>query len=61
MTIRRKDPSESSLSVKLSPEQVRAKIVEEIVNTERDYVRHLEDIIEVSCKLGYCSKIFIIY
>ena len=26
---------------------MRAKVIEEILNTERDYVRHLEDIIEV--------------
>lgn len=47
MTIRRKDPSSSTLPQKLSPEQVRAKIIEEIISTERDYVKHLEDIIEV--------------
>lgn len=47
MTIRRKDPSSSSLPVKLTPKQVRAKIIEEIISTERDYVKHLEDIIEV--------------
>lgn len=47
MTIRRKDPSSSSLPQKLAPEQVRAKIIEEIISTERDYVKHLEDIIEV--------------
>ena len=46
MTIRRRD-STPSLPQKLSPEQIRAKIVEEIINTERVYVRHLEDIIEV--------------
>ena len=33
---------------KLTPAEVRAKVVEEILNTERDYVKHLEDIIEVS-------------
>ena len=33
---------------KLSPSEVRAKVVEEILNTERDYVQHLEDIVEVS-------------
>ena len=47
MTIRRKDPSNSTLPEKLTPAQVRAKIVEEILSTERDYVKHLEDIIEV--------------
>ncbi len=50
MTIRRKDPSSSSIPQKLTPEQVRAKIIEEIVSTERDYVKHLEDIIEVRQK-----------
>ena len=33
---------------KLTPSEVRSKVVEEILNTERDYVKHLEDIIEVS-------------
>lgn len=47
MTIRKKDSSSSSLPKKLTPEEVRAKIVEEILGTERDYVKHLEDIIEV--------------
>ena len=46
MTIRRKD-SAPALPKKLSPPEVRAKIVEEILNTERDYVQHLEDIVEV--------------
>lgn len=32
---------------KLTPSEVRSKVVEEILNTERDYVKHLEDIIEV--------------
>ena len=47
MTIRRKD-SAPSLPRKLTPTEVRAKVVEEILNTERDYVHSLEDIIEVS-------------
>lgn len=32
----------------LSCEQVRANIVQEIVATERDYVKHLKDVVEVS-------------
>lgn len=32
---------------KLSQEQVRAKVVEEILSTEEVYVRHLGDITEV--------------
>jgi hypothetical protein len=55
MTIRRKDPSSSSIPVKLSPEQVRAKIIEEILSTEQDYVKHLEDIIEVCTNDPYTS------
>ena len=46
MTIRRKD-SAPSLPRKLTSNEVRAKVIEEILNTERDYVKHLEDIIEV--------------
>lgn len=34
----------------LSCEQVRANIVQEIVATERDYVKHLKDVVEVSVK-----------
>ena len=47
MTIRRKD-SAPNLPRKLTPTEVRAKVVEEILNTERDYVRNLENIVEVS-------------
>ena len=56
MTIRRRD-SVSSIPKKLSPSEVRAKVVDEILNTERDYVRHLEDIVEVREKeVGiYCK------
>ena len=43
---RRKD-SCPSMPRKLTPSEVRAKVVEEILNTERDYVKHLDDIIEV--------------
>lgn len=46
MTIRRKD-SAPSQPRKLTSNEVRAKVIEEILNTERDYVKHLEDIIEV--------------
>ncbi|CAI8028598.1 Rho guanine nucleotide exchange factor 4 [Geodia barretti] len=58
MTIRRKD-SCPSLPRKLTPTEVRSKVVEEIINTERDYVKHLEDIIEgflKKCRLN--SKLF---
>ena len=43
---RRRD-SVQSMPRKLTPSEVRSKVVEEILNTERDYVKHLEDIIEV--------------
>lgn len=46
LTIRRKDGSNAEPK-KLSPLEVRAKVVEEILNTERDYVTHLRDIVEV--------------
>ena len=32
---------------KLSPQEVRAKVVEEILCTEKEYVQSLEDIVEV--------------
>ena len=47
MTIRRKD-SAPNLPRKLTPTEVRAKVVEEILSTERDYVHNLENIVEVS-------------
>ncbi len=50
MTIRRRD-SIVMAPRKLSPKEVRGKIIEEILNTERDYVKHLEDIIEVGVVL----------
>lgn len=40
----------------LSYEQVRANIVQEIVVTERDYVKHLKDVVEVS--LGACKIMY---
>ena len=43
---RRRD-SVQSMPRKLTPSEVRSKVVEEILNTERDYVKHLEDIVEV--------------
>ena len=46
MTIRRRD-SIVGVPRRLSSKEVRGKIVEEILNTEKDYVNHLEDIIEV--------------
>ena len=39
--------SESGSNICLSKEEIRAKIVDEIVTTERDYVQNLEDIVEV--------------
>ena len=39
--------SENGSDVCLSKEEIRAKIVEEIVSTERDYVQNLKDIVEV--------------
>ena len=58
MTIRRKD-SAPNLPRKLTPTEVRAKVVEEILNTERDYVRNLEDIVEVSMYM--CIHVHISY
>jgi hypothetical protein len=47
-----KNSDESDLNetsdVCLSKEEIRAKIVEEIVSTERDYVQNLKDIVEVN-------------
>lgn len=40
----------------LSCEQVRANIVQEIVATERDYVKHLKDVVEVSLNFIYYEK-----
>lgn len=56
MTIRRKD-SAPNLPRKLTPTEVRAKVVEEILSTERDYVRNLEDIVEVSAYVHVWSEI----
>ena len=59
MTIRRKD-STPSLPVKLSHPQVRAKIVEEILNTERDYVGNLQNIIEVGAGGALDNKLWVV-
>ena len=40
--------SENGSDVCLSKEEIRAKIVEEIVSTEEDYVQNLKDIVEVN-------------
>jgi hypothetical protein len=48
-TIRRNQ--QESAPRKLSPQEVRAKVVEEILNTEREYIRSLEDITE-----GYLQR-----
>ena len=53
MTIRRKD-SAPNLPRKLTPTEVRAKVVEEILSTERDYVHNLENIVEVSIHACAC-------
>ena len=50
MTIRRRD-SIIAAPRKLTPKEVRGKIVEEILNTEKAYVQQLEDIIEVGVVL----------
>lgn len=42
----------------LSCEQVRANIVQEIVATEKDYVKHLKDVVEVSVSITYNQNIF---
>lgn len=44
----------------LSCEQVRANIVQEIVATERDYVKHLKDVVEVSVNIIYLEKHFLL-
>lgn len=44
----------------LSCEQVRANIVQEIVATERDYVKHLKDVVEVSVNITYLEKHFLL-
>lgn len=44
----------------LSCEQVRANIVQEIVATERDYVKHLKDVVEVSENITYLEKHFLL-
>ena len=41
------ESSENGSDVCLTKEEIRAKIVEEIVSTERDYVQNLKDIVEV--------------
>ena len=45
-TVRRAS-SEGILDKKLTRSEYRAKIVEEIVSTERTYVKYLEDVVEV--------------
>ena len=57
MTIRRKD-SAPSLPRKLTPTEVRSKVVEEILNTERDYVHNLENIIEVCDIVGHVCTVY---
>lgn len=42
----------------LSCEQIRANIVQEIVATEKDYVKHLKDVVEVSVNITYLQNIF---
>lgn len=40
---------------KLSPHEVRSKVVEEIFSTEREYVGSLEDIVEVGVATVHAS------
>lgn len=47
----RKRDSFKSMPPNLTPNEARSKVMEEILNTERDYVKHLDDIIEV--RRGY--------
>lgn len=47
LTSRNHAPRKMSISL-LSNEQVRANVVREIVTTERDFVQHLRDVVEVS-------------
>jgi len=46
-TVRRAS-TEGLLDKKLSRSDYRAKIVEEIITTERTYVKYLEDVVEVT-------------
>lgn len=50
-TLTKHKPRKMSISL-LSNEQVRANVVMEIVNTERDFVRHLKDVVE-----GYLKQV----
>lgn len=45
-TIRKRDSGD--LPRHLTPSEIRAKCIEEILNTEKIYVQHLQDIVEVS-------------
>ena len=37
----------------LSNDQVRANVVHEIITTERDYVKHIRDVCDVSIQMVY--------
>ena len=60
-TVRRAS-TEGLLDKKLSRSEYRAKIVEEIVSTERTYVKYLEDVVEVMCKtlcVVFCMQLLL--
>ncbi len=42
-------------------EQMRANVINEIMSTERDYIKHLKDICEVSLPHGYDRSVLLQY
>lgn len=53
-TIRKRDSGD--LPRCLTPEEIRAKCIEEILHTEIDYVQHLHDIVEVKKEYVPCTN-----
>ena len=53
-TIRKRDSGD--LPRCLTPEEIRAKCIEEILHTEIDYVQHLHDIVEVKKEYVLCNN-----